>query len=126
MRKGASLILTELLVMLFVFLVASFCCLKIFSWTDVRMTEAERMDEAVLQAQNLAERIKEMKGSWPKEHLNGKQQDEIRIELENGLTVSAVRVDSKVPGLGKADIHVVEEDERVKFSLSVCWQEELP
>ena len=121
MRKGASLILTELLVMLFVFLVASFCCLKIFSWTDVRMTEAERMDEAVLQAQNLAERIKEMK-----EHLNGKQQDEIRIELENGLTVSAVRVDSKVPGLGKADIHVVEEDERVKFSLSVCWQEELP
>lgn len=125
MRNGTSLILTELLIMLLVFSAASACCLQIFSWTDRQMTAVERKDEAVLQAQNFAENIKNMKGKWPEDSQKG-QQKEICMELEDGMKLSAVRMDSGIPGLGKAEIAVHEADGSLQFSLSVCWQEELP
>ena len=57
MKSRTSLFMTELLVMLLVFLIAAACCLKISSWAEGKITETERKDEAVLQAQNLAEKV---------------------------------------------------------------------
>lgn len=126
MKNGTSLILTELLVMLLVFSAASACCLQIFSWADRQTTAVERKDEAVVQAQNFAERIRNMKGNWPEDGAQNGTQGEIRMELANGMTLSAIRLDSQIPGLGKAEIQVREADGSLQISLPVCWQEALP
>lgn len=116
MKSRTSLFMTELLVMLLVFFIAAACCLKIFSWAEGKMTEAERKDEAVLQAQNLAERIKSAKG----------ERVEFFAELENGMRIYVLPADSKTSGLGKAEIRVCETDGSLLYALPVCWQEDLP
>lgn len=126
MKNGTSLILTELLVMLLVFSAASACCLQIFSWAGRQMNAVERKDEAMQQAQNFAEKIRNMEGNWPEAGLPNGTQPEIRMELENGMTLAAVRMDSGIPGLGKAEIQVRETDGSLQISLPVCWQAELP
>ncbi|MDD6816608.1 MAG: hypothetical protein PUE84_09200 [Firmicutes bacterium] len=126
MKNGTSLLLTELLVMLLVFSAAAACCLQIFSWTDRQMTALERKDEAAAQAQNFAEKIRSMRGNWPEDDEQNGIQEEIYMEMENGMTLSATRLDSGIPGLGKAEIQVREADGSVQISLPVCWQEALP
>ena len=111
MKSRTSLFMTELLVMLLVFLIAAAC-----SWAEGKITETERKDEAVLQAQNLAERIKSAKG----------ERVEFFAELENGMRIYVLPADSKTSGLGKAEIRVCETDGSLLYALPVCWQEDLP
>ena len=69
------------------------------------------LDEAVLQARNVAEQLKYSCGEWEGEHSSA---DHI---------VTVRYVDSEVSGLGKAEVIVTDHEGTVLFSIPVAWQE---
>lgn len=125
MKKGSTLLLTELLVMLLVFLLASACCLRIFFWADQKLAALERKDMLFLEAQNLAEKVRSLEGQWNTDDEDVLNEGEICVEYSDGARIRAIRRESNENGLGKAEIQVTEADGSVLLSLPVCWQEAL-
>ena len=134
MRNRTSLALMELVLMFFVFALAAAWCLKGFLWADHQSEQQRLVEQAMWQAQNVAEVVKETQGDFL-------QVAEITegISLENGLilcfdenwekseleSVYTLKVEKEESGLdllGQAVIEV-KDKEQVLATLHVGWQE---
>ena len=111
MRGKGTLSLLEQSVMLLVFAAAAALCLKGFLAAQLAARESAQMDEAVLQARNVAEQLKYTGGEWDGQQLS----DDCRV------TVSYEQ--SGVNGLGRAEVLVTNEAGETLFLLPVAWQE---
>ena len=111
MKGKGVLSLLEQSVMLLVFAAAAALCLKGFLAAEVIFRESARLDEAVLQARNVAEQLKYTGGVW-----DGPQQSD-------DCQVTVRYEQSGVKGLGRAEVIVADEAGGTLFLLPVAWQE---
>lgn len=111
MKHKSALILMEQLVMLLVFALGAAACLGIFAKAHAVSTEIGRRDQAVLLAQNAAERLKAGQEPEPSD--------------AGALTLTVQPQQSGVPGLAAARIQVFYE-ESLLFTLDTGWQEGSP
>lgn len=110
-NRKPTLLMMELLVMLLVFSLAAAACLGIFAEARRMTRETERLDKAVMLAQNAAELLKA--GQDPS-------------VLETGeLTLSIEKKPSESVSLTRARISVLYENTPV-FTLETGWQEGSP
>ena len=118
MKNKTPLVLLEQLVMVLVFAFAAAICLRIFVLSGRISREQAVLNQAVLQAQNTAERIK---GSAAQRKLaletgTWNDQDGYRIEVE--------KVPEQMEGLGKAIVKVMDAETGQEYiRLPVAWQE---
>ena len=112
MKRKASLVLMEQLIMVLVFALAAALCLLVFAKARTMADETARRDEAVLIAQNTAELLKS--GNDPE-----------ALPVPNDYTVVTTPQNDLLPGLAQAEVTVSYEGERL-FSLTVGWQEAIP
>lgn len=142
MRSKAPLMLMEQMIMLLVFALASALCLQAFVKADVISKESEARDHAVLLCQSVAEQIKESgeKDRNPvgavASRLNAADRtpnsfalfydkDWNRIDTVETATymLSAVTLESDVPGMETAGVYVQKTDRGTNlFFLEVAWQ----
>lgn len=109
MKNRATLTLMELLLMVLVFALAAAVCLQLFAAAGRLSGEISRQDQAVLLAQNAAEALKA--GVQPQSP-----------DPDSGLTLTIQEEASALPGLRKAQIRVLFEEELL-FALTTGWQE---
>lgn len=114
MKHKASLLLMEQLVMILVFALAAALCLQVFAKAEEISRETARRDQAVVLAQNAAERLKATGNPEAAEDLRN---EDYRIQI--------IPRESSVPGLALAEIQVI-FGEDLLFSLETGWQEALP
>ena len=112
MKRKASLILMEQLVMVLVFAVAAALCVQLFVGTYTISVRNGQRDEALWIAQNTAEQLKT--GAQLEERFS---QGEYEVEIQPA--------EAAVPGLAQAEIVVFLEDKPL-ISLTVGRQEVLP
>ena len=110
MRGKGTLSLLEQSLMLLIFAVAVALCLRGFLAAELTARENAALDEAVLQARNVAEQLKHTKGAW-----------EEKAFSDHVVTVR--REASEVAGLEKAEVIVTDKEGKALFSLPVAWQE---
>lgn len=139
MKRNASLLLIEQLVMLLVFALAAALCLRAFVWADNRSAQIMATDRAVVLAQSAAEAIRN-RGGEPQQallaaagQLQGKYHDgilQIQYDSDGNPTQSdgvycltATESDSPADGLGQVSIRVTSH-ETLLFSLETAWQRE--
>lgn len=126
MKSRASLVLMEQLIMILVFALTAALCLQVFVRADDISRETALQDQAVVLAQNGAETLKACQGDMAEavRLLGGEaggnkvtvQYEEMHMEME--------RTPAEIPGLGCAEIRIVEtESGETLFSLTVAWQE---
>lgn len=108
MKHKAFLILLEQLIMLLVFALACAACLGIFARAHIIRRDTALRDQAVLLAQNTAERLKA-----------GQE-----LPDAGALTLSVTDTPSP-PGLDTVRIEVFYEG-RLLFTLDTGWQEGVP
>ena len=113
MKSKTPLALMELMLMLLIFSVAAALCLQAFLWADRTSRTVVLQDEAVLLAQNTAERVKAGGGDFA----GNAESENCRAEI----TV----MDSGVNGLGTARVEVRDSEGNLLYSLPVSWQTEL-
>lgn len=111
MKSKAPLLMMEQLIMVLVFALASALCLRCFALAGEISERTARRDEAVLIAQNAAERLKSGEAIG----------DEWQ---EQGYQVSCTETQASAEGLRQADIEVRCEDEQL-FVLTVGWTEDV-
>lgn len=124
MKNRTSLVLMEQLVMVLVFALAAALCLTVFVEADQISRETMHRDEAVLLAQNGAEVLKSCSGDVEKAAaILGGSPTVNGLSMESGGYFGQITVvDSGVPGLGQAHIHIYLEDDLI-FTLQTAWQE---
>lgn len=108
MKHKSALILMEQLVMILVFALGAAACLGIFAKAHAISEDTARRDQAVLLAQNTAERLK---AGQP-------------IPDAGELTLTVTPTGSR-PNLASARIDVFYEDSLL-FTLDTGWQEDSP
>ncbi len=118
MKSRSTLMLIEITVMLFVFILASALCLKAFAYADSISKETEARDNGVRIAQNAAELLEHHRGDLGEVMLRESR------SLPDGYSVEITPVDSAVSGLGQAEITVIYEGKEI-FSLTASWQKEV-
>lgn len=119
MKKNASMLLLELILMLLVFALSAALCLQAFAWAGSRARQSEAEDMALLQAQNAAEILKsggEVRVLYYDAHWT-------ETPTPDCYCLQAVPLDSGSRLLGKAGITVTDADGAVLAALTVCWQE---
>ena len=138
MKRSASLILVELLIMLTVFAVSAALCLRAFVWSDNKAKECAAKDFALMQTQNAAETLKHCRGDFSQAAQNyggwwdGTSWDIFYDDSWNVTGEEAVYILRVVPQtdetncLGKAKLTLVDREDTVLAELSVCWQEVVP
>lgn len=138
MKRSASLVLLELLIMLTVFAVAAALCLQAFAWSDRTSRESAAKDLAWFHGQNAAETLKyyqgdftlaaqECGGQWDgttwdipyDAHWNVTSADAAYL-----LRVSCLPDESDC--LGRAMLTIADQEGLVLAEFSVCWQEVTP
>lgn len=124
MKHKASLTLMELLVMVLVFSLAAAACLGCFAGAAAIHRETERLDRAVLLAQNGAEALKAAGGDLEAaaQSLGGSIEKDTLTVHTGELRLSVQRQPSGIPGLGQA-LAEVWDGEGSLFRLTVRWQE---
>ena len=124
MNRRAVLTLMELLVMVLVFALAAAVCLQGFATAAELRRETACYDRAVVLAQNGAEVLKACGGDLPEAAvlLGGSVSPGALTARQEGLALNIQLRDSGIPGLGRADVWVTEEEE-ILFRLTVSWQE---
>lgn len=143
MKSKAPLAMMEQMVMVLVFALAAAVCLQAFLWSDSHSHQNAARDRACLEAQNAAELIKNAADtpdpfSAAASALHGSAEaDRFFVEYdadwqpvpENGVyRLTAQRIPTDTPGLGKAEIQVSSLDGKDAvplFQLNVAWQEVL-
>lgn len=139
MKSKAPLVLMEQMVMLLVFALAAALCLQAFVKSDQLSQQGEVRDRAVTLCQNAAEAIRATGGDFPKaaELLEATQheRDALTVEYQEDwtpagesmrYTLGVSRIESDLPGLGKAAVWLRDEQgEAELFRLEVAWQEEV-
>ena len=134
MKRGASLLLIELTVMLLVFALAAALCVQAFVWADSRSHQSAEEDMALLHAQSAAEVLKHCHGDFAMAAQNhGGTWDRIweisyneQWEITEGAAVyylQAEPMDTDNGLLGQAKLTLRDKDGTVLAELSVCWQE---
>lgn len=138
MKRNASLILVELLIMLTVFALAAALCLRVFVWSDNRSKQSAAEDLALLQTQNAAETVKyyrgdfpqaarEYGGRWDGESWEIAYDDNWNITAGNAVYLLRVMpISCETDYLGQAKLTVMDQEGSVLAELSVCWQEVEP
>ena len=141
MKSKAPLATMEQMVMMLVFALAAALCLQTFVASDGMSKDAQARDRAVTLCQNAAEAIRHTGGDFQQaaEMLGCVlQEDEYYQDYfiadynadwsltEDGprYTLSACRLESEAPGLGKASIWVKDEAAEAElFRIETAWQE---
>lgn len=127
MKNRTSLLLMEQLVMVLVFAIAAAVCLRLFgaAWQINRQTELR--SEAAVLAQNGAEAVKGCQGDLEKAGmiLDGETNGDVLTVSDGDLVMQIIRRPDSLPGLGQAQIRVMQEQEEL-FFLAVSWQEVIP
>ena len=127
MKNRTSLLLMEQLVMVLVFAIAAAVCLRLFgaAWQINRQTELR--SEAAVLAQNGAEAVKGCQGDLEKAGmiLDGETNGDVHTVSDGELVMQIIRLPDSLPGLGQAQIRVMQEQEEL-FFLAVSWQEVIP
>ena len=148
MRSKAPLAMMEQMVMLLVFALAAALCLQAFVKSDEMSKGMEAQDRAVTLCQSAAEALRSTRGdfSWAQSQLSpageataGSTEDALLICYDEDWNppsaygkslryeLRAARVDSDIPGLGKAAVWVkdmaIEDADDDLFRLEVAWQE---
>lgn len=114
MKQKSTLLLMEQLTMLLVFGLAAALCLQLFAKADDIRQETERLDTAVVLAQNAANTLKATCGDVDAAAALGAEGYEVQItEIPTGGK------------LGKAQIQIFYEGSAL-FSLTTGWQEADP
>lgn len=142
-RSKAPLAMMEQMVMLLVFALAAALCLQAFVKSDGLSKRGESRDRAAVLCQNAAEVLRSTGGDFgaAAEKLEAAQytQDSFQIFYGEdwqscamtapnvypfGYTLGASRLETDVPGLGKAGVWVqMDETGEELFRLEVAWQE---
>ncbi len=134
MKRNASLVLLELVIMLLVFSVAAAMCVRAFAWADEHSRLSANEDMALLQAQNAAQALKAACGDYAQAaRCCGGQWDKIwqihydeawcMVPSEAAFLLQVQPVDSENALLGKARLTVTDPEGTVLAELTVCWQE---
>ncbi len=137
MRSKAPLVLMEQMVMLLVFALAAALCLQAFVQSDAQSGRAQARDRAVVLCQSTAEVLRATGGDFEQAARllggDGAGEDSLMIDYREDwtaadgtmrYTLGACRVESGVPGLGKAEVWVRDEAEEDElFRIAVAWQE---
>lgn len=146
MKSKAPLALMEQLVMLLVFAVAAALCLQAFVQSDRLSRRSGDRDRAAALCQSAAETIRHTAGDLPAaaERLGATRSGDGELTIfydtdwrpaastspniyPMGYTLGACRVDSGVPGLGKASVWVQEDETGEElFRIEISWQEVVP
>ena len=124
MKHRAFLNLTELMVMVLVFALGAAICLACFAEATLVSRETDRLDRAVLLAQNGAEILKASAGDWEAAAvlLGGTADDDSLTVQQEDLLLTIRREDGDLPGLGRARAEVTAEGQSLLL-LTVSWQE---
>ena len=123
MKNRTSLALMELLLMIFVFTLASAWCLRGFLLADQQLEQQIKKENALLQAQNMAETLKGLDGNLPQENwIQGFDLEWNPTEERPAYELEVKKEESQVPLLGCAKI-VVKEKEQILIEITVAWQE---
>lgn len=127
MKNRASLLLMEQLIMVLVFALSATICLQIFVKADAISRTTARTDAGVVLAQNGAEILKSCGGDLEQaaQLLGGTLENGSISVSRDGLRLELKLLPEKVPGLGQAEVCVLEADTPL-FSLTVSWQEVAP
>ena len=143
MRSKAPLVLMEQMVMLLVFALAAALCLQAFVKSDSLSRRSEARDRALAAAQDAAEAVRHTGGDFEQAAaiLEAALWDEDSLavfygsdwELSEpvservypfGYTLGACRAETGVPGLGKAEIWVQDDESGEELiRLEAAWQE---
>ena len=138
MKRNASLILVELLIMLTVFALAAALCLRVFVWSDNHSKQSAAEDLALLQTQNAAETLKHYRGDfsqaarecggrWDGESWDIAYDDNWNVTAGKAVyLLQVIPVSYETDYLGQARLTVVDQAGSVLAELSVCWQEVEP
>lgn len=120
MRSKTPLVLTELLIMLLVFLLAAGLCLQAFFWADQVSRDSARADLAIAAAQNAAELTRHYAGDLEAAAADhgGTWNGEVWTVTLDNCQVTVTLLPSPNPYLGSAQICA--ED----AVLTVAWQKE--
>ena len=131
MRRGASLVLMEQLVMLLVFALAGTLCLRAFVWAQQSSRERADRDRALLCAQNMAQTLKSSRGDLSE--LGAAREGEVwslwydekweSCEIPGEYRMTVQKVPTQLPRLGEAQIQVWDREGEVLARLNVMWQE---
>ncbi len=127
MRRKTPLVLMEQAIMLLVFALAAVLCLRAFVWAEQRSAENSLRDEALLQAQNMAETLKHCKGDFAAaaQLCGGRWDGEswtLSLETEKEARLLAHVRDTGNPYLGSAEI-LLEDGAGQQLLLCAAWQE---
>lgn len=141
MKSKAPLAMMEQMVMLLVFALAAALCLQAFVKSDQMSKRMEAQDRAATLCQSAAEVIRSTRGDFElaAERLDAMgEQDSLTLFYDEDwkaaapespdvyprYTLGACRVESGVPGLGKAEVWVQEDQSGGElFRLETAWQE---
>lgn len=138
MKRNASLVLVELLIMLAVFAVAAALCIDAFVWADGNSKESAAEDQALLQAQNAAEVLKHCHGDFSQaaQALAGEADEKIwQIFYDNDWNVTTgdpayvlkvAQISCETAYLGQAKLTVTDRKGAILAELSLGWQEVTP
>ena len=138
MKNKASLILSEVTVMLLVFALAAALCLRLFAWSQTESQKQLCKDRAYLQLQTAAEVLKHYRGNFEAaaEHSGGRWDgnrwsmalDADWKESEGTAVYQffAVPDEMETNYLGGALLQISEANGEKIASLRICWQEVAP
>ena len=139
MRSKAPLALMEQMVMILVFALAAALCLQAFVKSDENSRRVEARDRAVTLCQNAAETIRATRGDFEQAAQlldSGRyDRDSLMVDYKEDWTVAdgpmrytlgVSRMETGVPGLGKAGVWLKDEADDVElFRIEAAWQEEV-
>ena len=135
MKRNASVILLELVIMLLVFSVAAALCLQAFVWADSQSRQSGVMDNAYIQIQNAAEILKHHRGNyalaardaggqWNGEEWSIYYDDNWqRADTPSVFCLRAKPLPVEAEYLGMAQLTVTDASGSVLAELHVSWQE---
>ena len=138
MKRSASLVLMELLIMLTVFAAAAALCLQAFAWSSRTSRESAAKDLAWIHGQNAAETLKYYQGDFALAaqacggQWNGTTWDISYDAHWNVTSADAVYLlqvsclPDEAEYLGRARLTVLDSEGLILSEFSVCWQEVTP
>lgn len=135
MKRNASVILLELVIMLLVFSLAAALCLQAFVWADSQSRQSGRVDAAYIRIQNAAEVLKHHRGNYAlaAQDAGGQWNAEEWIiyydenwqitDTPSAFWLRAKPLPEEAEYLGRAQLTVTDASGSVLAELAVNWQE---
>ncbi len=126
MKSKSSLALMELVIMILVFAFTAAFCLMAFVWADTTSEEQVARDSAIIEAQNMAELLKNSHGKEIEKaeavYFDGNwEETDGENHWEYVLTVEPEKEEQEF--LGGATVLVSDREQEEIFALTVKWQE---